>query len=63
MHCRELSLDVITFCAAISMLRNGGQQQCAKPSFDEWRRRGVSLDVISFSAAISACEKIGKVQH
>eukprot|EP00973_Karenia_brevis_P046076 6382699-Karenia_brevis.AAC.1 len=52
-----LSLDVISFSAAISACGKSWHWRRVAPLPGEMCRGCLSLDVISFSAAISACEK------
>eukprot|EP00973_Karenia_brevis_P059632 8301384-Karenia_brevis.AAC.1 len=51
-----LSLDVISFNAAISSSEKCMQLPSVAPMSDEMRRGVLSLDVISFNAAMSSCE-------
>eukprot|EP00973_Karenia_brevis_P054878 7629181-Karenia_brevis.AAC.1 len=53
----SLSLDVISFNAAISACEKGWQWQRVAPLLNEMRKGDLSPNVISFNAAISACEK------
>ena len=49
-----VTLDVISFSAAISACEKVERWQRALSLLDDMRRAGVTLDVISFSAATSA---------
>ena len=56
----SVSIDVISFSAAISVCEKGGRWQRALCLLDDMCKAGVTMDVISFSATISACEKDGQ---
>eukprot|EP00973_Karenia_brevis_P027955 3850330-Karenia_brevis.AAC.1 len=62
MHMRGLSLDVISFSAAMSACEKGGQRQRVAPLLDE-RCGRVFLHVINLNAATSACGRGVQWQH
>ena len=58
-----MTLDVISFSAAMSTREKGVQWQHAVSLLEDMRMTGVTLDVISFREAISACGKTGHWQQ
>ena len=58
-----VTLDVISFSAAMSTREKGAQRHHALSLLENMRRKGITLDVISFSPAISAGEKGGQRQR
>ena len=57
-----VTMDVISFSAAISACEKGGQWQRAMCVLDDMLKAGVTGNVISLNAAISACGKGGQWQ-
>ena len=52
-----VTMDVISFSAAISACEKGGQWQRALSLLEDMCKEGVTGNVIGFNAAISVCEK------